>query len=33
MNLGVEEFQDWLVQALVKSKAAAIDRDMLVNLD
>ena len=33
MNLGVEEFQGWLVQALVKSKAAAIDRDMLLNLD
>jgi glyoxylase-like metal-dependent hydrolase (beta-lactamase superfamily II) len=33
LNLGVEEFQGWLVQALVKSKAAAIERNMLVNLD
>ena len=33
MNLSVEEFQDWLVQALVKSKAAAIEQNMLVNLD
>ena len=33
MNLGAEEFQDWLVQALVKSKAAVIEQDHLVNLD
>jgi glyoxylase-like metal-dependent hydrolase (beta-lactamase superfamily II) len=33
LNLGAEEFQAWLVQALVKSKAAAIEQNMLVNLD
>ena len=33
LNLGVEEFQTWLVQALVKSKAATIEKDCLVNLD
>ena len=33
MNLGADEFQDWLVQALVKSKAARIEQDMLFNLD
>ncbi|MBU3587992.1 MBL fold metallo-hydrolase [Polynucleobacter sp. 31A-FELB] len=33
MNLGVEEFQAWLVQALVKSKAATIEKDHLINLD
>ena len=33
MNLGNEEFQDWLVQALVKSKAATIEKDHLINLD
>ena len=33
LNLDVEEFQGWLVQALVKSKAATIEKDQLVNLD
>lgn len=33
MNLADEEFQAWLVQALVKSKAATIEKDRLVNLD
>lgn len=33
MNLGMEEFQGWLVQALVKSNAAMIEQDRLVNLD
>jgi glyoxylase-like metal-dependent hydrolase (beta-lactamase superfamily II) len=33
LNLGVEEFQGWLVQSLVKSKAATIETDQLVNLD
>lgn len=33
MNLGADEFQGWLVQALVKSKAARIEQDMLFNLD
>ena len=33
LNLGVEEFQSWVVQALVKSKAAIIVQDQLVNLD
>jgi glyoxylase-like metal-dependent hydrolase (beta-lactamase superfamily II) len=33
MNLCAEDFQDWLVQALVKSKAAAIQQGHLVNLD
>jgi glyoxylase-like metal-dependent hydrolase (beta-lactamase superfamily II) len=33
MNLGAEEFQGWLVQALVKSKVATIEKDHLVNLD
>jgi glyoxylase-like metal-dependent hydrolase (beta-lactamase superfamily II) len=33
MNLSVEDFQSWLVQALVKSKAAAIEQNKLVNLD
>jgi glyoxylase-like metal-dependent hydrolase (beta-lactamase superfamily II) len=33
LNLGVEEFQGWLVQSLVKSKAATIEIDQLVNLD
>jgi glyoxylase-like metal-dependent hydrolase (beta-lactamase superfamily II) len=33
MNLCAVDFQDWLVQALVKSKAAAIQQGHLVNLD
>lgn len=33
MNLGDEEFRDWLVQALVKSKAATIEKNHLINLD
>ncbi|MBU3589125.1 MBL fold metallo-hydrolase [Polynucleobacter sp. 80A-SIGWE] len=33
MNLDIEGFQDWLVQALVKSKAATIEKDHLINLD
>lgn len=33
MNLGAEEFQAWLVQALVRSKAATIEKNHLINLD
>ena len=33
MNLSAEDFQGWLIQALVKSKAAAIEDNHLVNLD
>ena len=33
LNLGGEDFQVWLVDALVKSKAAIIEKDHLVNLD
>lgn len=33
MNLSAEDFQDWLMQALVKSKAAVIENNHLVNLD
>jgi glyoxylase-like metal-dependent hydrolase (beta-lactamase superfamily II) len=33
MNLSIEDFQDWLVQALVKSKAATIEKNNLINLD
>ena len=33
MNLSIEDFQDWLVQALVKSKAATIQKNDLINLD
>lgn len=33
MNLSLEDFQIWLVEALVKSKAALIEKDYLVNLD
>lgn len=33
LNLGSEDFQVWLVDALVKSKAAIIEKDHLVNLD
>jgi hypothetical protein len=33
LHLGAEEFQAWLVQALVKSKAATIEKGYLVNLD
>jgi hypothetical protein len=31
--MNAEDFQVWLVAALVKSKAAIIDQDNLVNLD
>jgi hypothetical protein len=31
--MSVEDFQDWLVEALVKSKAAAIEHDFLINQD
>ncbi len=33
MNLGTEEFQAWLVQALARSKAATIEKNHLINLD
>ncbi|WP_062307621.1 MBL fold metallo-hydrolase [Polynucleobacter sinensis] len=33
LNLSVPDFQEWLPQALVKSKAAMIEQDRLVNLD
>ena len=33
LNMTVEDFQGWLPQALVKSKAAVIEQDCLVNLD
>ena len=33
LNMTVEDFQEWLPQALVKSKAAVIEQDYLVNLD
>jgi glyoxylase-like metal-dependent hydrolase (beta-lactamase superfamily II) len=33
MNLSAEDFQAWLVQALVKSKAAVIEKNRLINLD
>jgi glyoxylase-like metal-dependent hydrolase (beta-lactamase superfamily II) len=33
LNMSVEDFQDWLVEALVKSKAAAIEHDFLINQD
>ncbi|OZA72906.1 MAG: MBL fold metallo-hydrolase [Polynucleobacter sp. 39-46-10] len=33
MNLCSEDFEGWLIQALVKSKAAIIEKDCLVNLD
>ena len=33
LNMTVEDFQGWLPQALVKSKAAVIEQDHLVNLD
>jgi len=33
LNLGDEDFQTWLVEALVKSKAANIENECLVNLD
>lgn len=33
LNLGGEDFQVWLVDALVKSKAAIIENERLVNLD
>ena len=33
LKMSVEELQEWLPQALVKSKAAMIEQDHLVNLD
>ncbi|QWD85646.1 MBL fold metallo-hydrolase [Polynucleobacter asymbioticus] len=33
LNMNAEDFQLWLVEALVKSKAAIIEKDYLVNLD
>jgi glyoxylase-like metal-dependent hydrolase (beta-lactamase superfamily II) len=33
LNMNAEDFQSWLVEALVKSKAAIIEKDHLVNLD
>jgi len=33
LNLSAEDFQTWLVQALVKSKAATVEKNCLVNLD
>ena len=33
LNMNTEDFQLWLVEALVKSKAAIIEKDYLVNLD
>jgi glyoxylase-like metal-dependent hydrolase (beta-lactamase superfamily II) len=33
LNLSIEDFQTWLVQALVKSTAAVIEQNQLVNLD
>jgi glyoxylase-like metal-dependent hydrolase (beta-lactamase superfamily II) len=33
MNLHTEDFQSWLVEALLKSKAATIDNNFLVNQD
>ena len=33
LNMNDEDFQIWLVEALVKSKAATIEKDYLVNLD
>ena len=33
LNLSAEDFQTWLVQALVKSKAATVEKNYLVNLD
>ncbi|MEY3419383.1 MAG: hypothetical protein RJA46_1154 [Pseudomonadota bacterium] len=33
LNLSAEDFQTWLVQALVKSKAATVENNCLVNLD
>jgi hypothetical protein len=33
LNMTVEDFQEWLLQALVKSNAAVIEQDCLINLD
>jgi glyoxylase-like metal-dependent hydrolase (beta-lactamase superfamily II) len=33
LNMSPDDFQVWLVEALVKSKAAIIEKDHLVNLD
>jgi hypothetical protein len=33
LDMSVEEFQEWLPQALVTSKAAVIEQGHLINLD
>ena len=33
LNMATEDFQGWLPQALVKSNAAVIERDLLINLN
>jgi glyoxylase-like metal-dependent hydrolase (beta-lactamase superfamily II) len=33
LNMTAEDFQEWLPQALIKSKAAVIEQDRLINLD
>ncbi|MDO8714634.1 MAG: MBL fold metallo-hydrolase [Polynucleobacter sp.] len=33
LNMTIEDFEEWLPQALVKSKAAVIEQDHLLNLD
>ncbi len=33
LHMTVEDFQEWLLQALVKSNAAVIEQDCLINLD
>jgi glyoxylase-like metal-dependent hydrolase (beta-lactamase superfamily II) len=33
LNMTMEDFQEWLPQALVKSNAAVIEQDCLMNLD
>jgi hypothetical protein len=33
LNMSTEDFQVWLVEALVKSKAAVIENDFLINQD
>jgi hypothetical protein len=33
LNMSSEDFQGWLPQALVKSNAAVIEHDRLINLD
>jgi hypothetical protein len=33
LKMNVEDFQEWLLQALVRSNAAVIEQDSLINLD